>query len=86
MARVDLLSTTLKTATFQEHSAFLDLEFRSGTTYRYREVPQRVYQELLKAESKGQYFNQHIRNRFRYVRIDPPPGETCDSMFLKGSD
>jgi hypothetical protein len=71
MARVDLQSTLLNAATYQDQGAFLDLEFRSGASYRYIGVPERVYQELLNAESKGRYFNQHIRNRFTQVKIDP---------------
>ena len=49
--------------------ATLDLEFRSGAIYRYFAVPQAVFQELIAAESKGAYFNRHVRNRFRYQRL-----------------
>lgn len=70
MARVDLQSTSLNAATYQEQSASLELEFRSGAIYRYRGVPEPVYQELLRAESKGRYFNQYIRNRFSSIPID----------------
>jgi hypothetical protein len=70
MARVELQSTSLKAATYQDKDAVLELEFRSGAIYRYLAVPEQVYQELVKAESKGQYFNQHIRNRYTYTRID----------------
>jgi hypothetical protein len=71
MARVELKSTTLNAATYLDQRAFLDLEFRSGATYRYVDVPAQIYQELLLAESKGLYFNQHIRNRFTYAQLDP---------------
>jgi hypothetical protein len=76
MPRVDLQSTSLNAATYQDQSAFLDLEFQSGAIYRYLGVPVQVYQELLQAESKGRYFNQHIRNRFPYTKIDPTPSST----------
>ena len=69
MTRVDLLSTSLNAATYQDHSACLELEFRSGEIYRYRGVPAHIYQDLLQAESKGRYFNQHIRDRFAYAKI-----------------
>ena len=61
MLRVDLKSTSLNAATYQDQSAFLDLEFRSGAIYRYVGVPAQTYQELLLTQSKGRYFNQHIR-------------------------
>lgn len=85
MGRVDLQSTSLNAATYQDQSAFLELEFRGGVRYRYRGVPEKVYQELLSAESKGRYFNQHIRNRFPYAKIDPTPsGPTRDSAIHRG--
>jgi hypothetical protein len=71
MARVDLQSTSLNAATYRDQSAVLELEFGSGAIYRYACVPEQVYRELLKAESKGRYFNQHIRNRFTYTKVDP---------------
>ena len=77
MPRVDLQSTSLSAATYQEQSASLELEFRSGAIYRYIGVPAQVYQELLHSESKGRYFNQHIRNRFPYTQIDPARNGTA---------
>jgi hypothetical protein len=72
MARVVLNSTSLNAAAYQDQSALLELEFRSGVIYHYFGVPAQTYQELLRAESKGRYFNQHIRNRFAHAKIDPP--------------
>jgi len=74
MPRVNRQSTSLNAATYQDQSAHLELEFRSGAIYRYSAVPALVYQELLRAESKGRYFNQHIRNRFTHAKIKPAPG------------
>ena len=86
MARVDLKSTSLNAATYQDQSAFLELEFRNGAIYRYVGVPTQTYQELLRAESKGRYFNQHIRNRFTHAKINPVGGgATRDSVPTKVS-
>ena len=49
--------------------ATLELEFRSGAIYRYVAVPHVVFQGLIAAESKGAYFNRHVKNRFRYQRL-----------------
>jgi hypothetical protein len=70
MARVALQSTSLNAATYQEQRAVLELEFGSGAIYRYAGIPEQVYRELLNAESKGRYFNQHIRNRFTHTKVD----------------
>jgi len=60
-------STTLAGFAYDEASEVLELEFRSGAVYRYFGVPATVYEGLLCAESRGKYFNQTIRGRFRYA-------------------
>ena len=42
--------------------------FTSGRRYRYFEVPGRVAQAMEAAASKGEFFNDQIRDRFRYSR------------------
>lgn len=87
MARVDLNSTLLLAATYQDQNALLELEFRSGAIYRYSRVPAQTYQELLMAESQGGYFNQHIRNRFAYAKIDHAPNSaTPDSAHNQATE
>ncbi|SPF47499.1 conserved hypothetical protein [Candidatus Sulfopaludibacter sp. SbA4] len=71
MQRLDLHSTSLRTVAYQDQRALLELEFRSGAVYRYFGVPAESYQALLRSESKGGYFNSHIRNRFAYAKIYP---------------
>jgi len=71
MPRMELSSTALQTAAYQDQGALLELEFRSGAIYRYFGVPAQTYQELLGAESKGTYFRCHIRDRFPYAQIHP---------------
>jgi hypothetical protein len=41
--------------------------FRSGRKYVYHEVPEATYRAMLAAFSKGEYFNAHVRDRFRYT-------------------
>jgi len=47
----------------------LYLKFRSGDIYCYREVPVERYEELLAADSKGEYVRGHILNRYQYRRV-----------------
>jgi hypothetical protein len=44
-------------------------EFRDGSAYQYANVPQRTYHELLRAGSKGAYFNHNIRSHFPYALL-----------------
>ena len=69
MQRAFVESTTLRSAGHDAQSAVLELQFRNGAVYRYLLVPQRVYRDLLGARSKGGYFNQTIRGRYPYQRL-----------------
>jgi hypothetical protein len=60
MRRVDLESSVLNGARYGEECADLDLEYCSGSNYRYIGVAAEVYQGLLMAKSKGQYFQTHV--------------------------
>jgi hypothetical protein len=46
----------------------LELQFVSGRRYRYHDVPEEVWREMRRAFSKGEFFNERIRNQFRYTR------------------
>ena len=69
MRRSELNSTSLKSAAYSSQEAILELEFRSGAIYRFGGVPEAAYRELLRAESKGVYFNHHIRNRVPHLKM-----------------
>jgi len=43
----------------------LTVEFHSGRIYDHPGVPHSVFEGLLRASSKGAYYNQHIRGRYR---------------------
>jgi KTSC domain len=52
------------------HSRVLEIQFESGRVYQYFGVPENVFREMLNAESKGKYFNAHIRGKYRYQEIE----------------
>lgn len=72
MHPIPLESSLLASAAYDGHRQVLDVGLRSGERYRYFNVPSACYQELMEADSKGVYFNQHIRNRFPYQRLSAP--------------
>jgi len=43
----------------------LKVVFRTGRVYEYFLVQKSVVEELLHAESAGEYFNKNIRNNYR---------------------
>jgi len=48
----------------------LDIEFPSGAVYRYYKVPYRVFEGLMRAPSKGRYFNANIRGHYKAWRVN----------------
>ena len=43
----------------------LTVEFHSGRVYDHPRVPPSVYDGLMRASSKGAFYNRHIRGRYR---------------------
>ena len=66
-------STTLATVAYDTTGLVLWLQFRSHAVYCYFGVPPAVHRDLLEANSKGNYFNRHIRHHFPYQRVASLP-------------
>lgn len=62
-------SSTLAAIAYDRTRELLQLEFNSRALYQYFGVSAAVYEGLLRASSKGNYFNQAIRGKFPYSRI-----------------
>ena len=46
----------------------LELQFVSGRRYRYHDVPEETWRGMRQAFSKGEFFNAHIRDHYRFTR------------------
>jgi len=70
--RVPLESTSLAWAQYDPALHRLEVEFRNGQRYLYFQVPPRRYRALLDSDSKGTFFNRHIRNCFAFKNLTRP--------------
>jgi len=61
-------SVVIQSFDYDQATQTLRVEFNSGSVYKYRDVPDSVYQGLKSAPSVGQYFNSHIREKYGYDR------------------
>ena len=59
-------STVIRGFRYQPDEQALEITFVSGRSYRYLRVPPKVYDDMRASFSKGEYFNQHIRDRFAF--------------------
>ncbi|MBV9155909.1 MAG: KTSC domain-containing protein [Acidobacteriaceae bacterium] len=70
MLRRAVDSTTMRSVGYQAQDRVLEIEFDSGAVYQYLGVPARIYEQLLRAESKGRYFNSEIRESYPYIQVN----------------
>lgn len=70
MHRTHISSSAISSVGYDERSAVLEVEFRSGAVYDYFKVPEKVYRDLLKAPSKGSFVSRRVRDRYAFVRRD----------------
>jgi KTSC domain len=69
---VPLSSSSLASVGYDVERTILQIEFRDGSVYQYVDVPAKVHQDLLQADSKGAYFNRYVRKRFLSFRLSRP--------------
>jgi lysyl-tRNA synthetase class 2 len=46
-----------------------EIEFSNGSIYKYQDVPADLYQGLVTAPSQGQYFNEHIKEKYAFDQV-----------------
>lgn len=54
---------------YNETTYELDIVFRTGEKYRYKNVPLFVYDGLMNAASHGEYMHKKVLGRFKYERL-----------------
>ena len=47
----------------------LVIEFKHGGVYSYHDVPGSVFEEMVAAPSKGQFFVMNVKEKYRYTRL-----------------
>ena len=61
MNRIPVVSSVIRSVGYDREAATLEIEFINGAVYEYSDVPEHIYIDFLSAESKGAYFDAHIR-------------------------
>jgi hypothetical protein len=69
MERKPVDSSMLISVGYDPTEQLLELEFAGGRVYQYLEVPATEHRGLMGAESKGSYFNENIRDCYRYLPV-----------------
>ena len=69
MERVAVQSTEIAIVGYDTKTQTLEIAFRNGGVYQYKNVPEEIHQNLMSAPSHGIYFNQNIKDRYLGTKI-----------------
>jgi hypothetical protein len=69
MNRTLVTSSNVVSVGYDPDSMTLEVEFKDGPVYQYFDVPEAVYQELMRASSVGQFMHANIRYNYRYTKV-----------------
>jgi hypothetical protein len=83
MQRVPMESSAISSAGYDPERSELEVEFRTGRVYVYRDVPAGVFEFLLRTPNKGGYLNRMIHGRYAYRELgleDAPEQDLLDVL------
>lgn len=61
-------STVIRWFGYHPAKRRLEVLFTTGRRYSYHNVPAELAEAMRQSFSKGEFFNAHIRDRFRFTR------------------
>lgn len=87
MLRIPVESSDIISIGYDAPIKILEVEFHGGRIYQYRNVDQDIYDQLMHADSHGQYFNTFIHGRYRFDRISDDKEARYDGLaFVTGNE
>jgi len=67
---VNVKSRMIKSIGYSESESVLIVEFKKGfNIYHYYDVPKNIYDDLIKADSVGKYFLDHVKNKYECNKV-----------------
>ena len=61
-------STVIEKYYYQKETHSLIVVFVSGMVYRYKDVPEKIYNKMKEAFSKGTFFNEFIKGKYDFEK------------------
>lgn len=69
MQREPVTSSVIASLGYDDEARVLEVEFHTGRVYQYFLVPRALYENLLRADSKGSFFNLEVKPHFEAVEL-----------------
>jgi hypothetical protein len=67
MNRIKVSSSNVNSVGYSE--GVLEVEFKNKSIYLYKNVPEFLFAQLLRARSKGRFLKEYIEKRYNYRKI-----------------
>lgn len=64
-----LKSNVIESCAYDEEAKELTLDFKSGGSHKYSDVPKEVFEGICSADSAGKYFHSQIRGKYPSERV-----------------
>ena len=69
MQRYSVASSNIAALGYDPATETLEVEFLNGSIYQYYNVPEPMYDKLMREGSKGRFLNFYIKNAYPYSRV-----------------
>lgn len=69
MERIAVRSRDIAIIGYDPATLTLEIAFRNGAVYHYKDVPEEIYKNLVTVPSQGKYFEQNVKHKFPYQKI-----------------
>jgi len=63
-------SSVIKYFSYDAATETLKIMFVTDMVYLYKNVPEKIYKMLKASGSKGRYFNRHIKDKFKFKKLE----------------
>ena len=71
MEYIQVASSMIDLVGYDAEKKVLEIRYlASQTKYKYLNVPQNIYDDLLAATSKGTYMNAHIKDKYLFEKLN----------------
>lgn len=69
MRREEVASSALRSVGYDPRTHTLETQLTSDRVYRYFNCPPEVFEALMHADSKGEFYNKQIRDHYPFKRV-----------------
>lgn len=66
----DEQSSNVDEVRYHDGDLSMDVVYRNGKRYRYKEVPRSIFDAAVEAPSIGSYLNRELKGAYRYEQVD----------------